>query len=151
MNTQPLAPAVPAAMPSQDDRLLAAFAHLSFLTGFWLIAPIAIYFLKRKESRFVAFQALQAVFVQLFWCVMMTCSVFVVTVLTMGASLSSHHELSPLFALLPTLGMLGGGLGLLGLHGLAAYRAWCGRDWSIPVAGGMARAVQAADEGAVRA
>ncbi len=57
--------ALPQSMPSQDDRVLAACAHLSFLAGFWLIAPIAIYVAKRKESHFVAFTALQAVVVQL--------------------------------------------------------------------------------------
>ena len=153
MNTQPLAPVTPgaASVPSQDDRALAAFAHLSFLTGLWLIAPIAIYFLKRKESRFVAFHALQAIFVQLLWSVAMTCCAFALIVVTMAAAVSGVPALAILISFVPFVGILGAGLGLLAVHALAAYWAWCGREGSIPIAGRLARAVLGADEGAARA
>lgn len=140
----------PAAIPSQDDRLLAAAAHLSFITGFWLCAPIAIYVIKRKESRFVAFQALQAALVQVLFGVGSGFFVFVWVVLSAAAGLSGRHELGAIAALLPFLGLFGGGLGLLAMHLVAAYASWRGQAFSIPVAGHLARAVISADEGAAK-
>lgn len=56
------APRTPATTaPSQEDRLLAAAAYLSYFTGFWLVVPIVIYVLKRDKSRFVAHHALRAI------------------------------------------------------------------------------------------
>ena len=58
---------------TQDERTLATLAHALQLVG-WFIAPLVI-FLVRRESRFVAFHALQALFLQiafmLFWAVFM--------------------------------------------------------------------------------
>src|SRR5690349_3429082 len=49
---------------TQDERLWAMLSYLlSLLTGF--VAPLVIYIVKRDGSRFVAFHALQAVFVNL--------------------------------------------------------------------------------------
>ena len=50
-------------MPTQDERTMATLAHLLQLVG-WFIAPLIIFFVKR-ESRFVSFHALQAIFLQL--------------------------------------------------------------------------------------
>lgn len=46
---------------THDERTMAMLAHvLSIFAGF--VAPLVIYFVKRRESRFVAFHALQAIF-----------------------------------------------------------------------------------------
>lgn len=45
--------------PTRDDRTMAVLAHaLAFLTGF--VGPLILYFVKRDQSRFVAFHAMQA-------------------------------------------------------------------------------------------
>ncbi len=50
----------------QDERVMAALAHVSaLLPMIGLIAPIVIWVTQREKSRFVAFQALQAIAFQL--------------------------------------------------------------------------------------
>ena len=52
--------------PSQDERVIAALAHVSAILPFMgVIAPIVIWVTQREKSRYVAFQALQAVAYQL--------------------------------------------------------------------------------------
>jgi len=51
----------PSAMPSQDERNLAAASHLLSIP-FPFLAPAAIFFWKRSSSRFVALHAAQAFF-----------------------------------------------------------------------------------------
>jgi uncharacterized membrane protein len=51
------------AMPSADERTMATLAHILQLVGAW-IAPVIILLIKR-QSRFVAFHALQAVLLQI--------------------------------------------------------------------------------------
>src|SRR5437016_5088910 len=58
--------------PSNDEKLLAALAHVLPLVGAFVVGPLVIYVLKRHESRFVAFHALQAMAWQLVWCVLGT-------------------------------------------------------------------------------
>lgn len=147
----PLPTAVPAATPSQDDRVLAACAHLSFLAGFWLVAPIAIYVIKRKESRFVAFHALQAVMVQLLFGVTMTFGFAASIVLIATAGMSRQPEIAALAAVVPIVGLLFGALALFVVHAYAAYSAWRGAGWTIPIAGRIARAIHNADDGALKA
>lgn len=51
---------------TQDDRILAALAHASVILPFWgLIGAIVVWATQREKSRFVGFQALQAVAYQL--------------------------------------------------------------------------------------
>lgn len=51
---------------TQDDRILAALAHASVILPFWgLIGAIVAWVTQRGKSRFVGFQALQAVAYQL--------------------------------------------------------------------------------------
>ncbi len=144
--------AVPPSMPSQDDRVLAACAHLSFLAGFWLIAPIAIYVAKRKESHFVAFTALQAVVVQLlFGGGVLGGGIFFILFAAVAAGMSGRHEVvGVLAAFVPVLVMLAGAFALLLVHAYAAYTAWRGVTLTIPVAGQIARAIQNADTGAIK-
>jgi uncharacterized Tic20 family protein len=149
MTTQAPSPAaVP--VPSQDERLLAACAHLSFLTGFWLVAPVAIYVIKRKESRFVAFHALQAAVVQVLFGMAFGVGLLALIVLMAAVGISGHQELAPLIAFAPLFAFVAGPLALFGIHALAAYWAWRGLDGSLPIAGRIARAIQSADEGAIR-
>ena len=54
---------VPLPEPTQDERTLATLAHALQMVGWW-IAPLVIFFVKR-ESKFVAFHALQALFLQI--------------------------------------------------------------------------------------
>jgi uncharacterized Tic20 family protein len=137
--------------PSQDDRVLAACAHLSFLVGFWLVAPIAIYVVKRKESHFVAFAALQAALVQILFGGATVAGGIFFLVFGAAAGLSGRHELGIVAAILPLVVMLAGCFGLFLVHAYGAWCAWRGVDLTIPVAGHIARAIQNADEGALKA
>jgi uncharacterized Tic20 family protein len=47
-------------LPSQEERVAAGIAHLGIFGGFWLVAPLVVYFWKGKTSRFVGFHAIQA-------------------------------------------------------------------------------------------
>jgi len=52
--------------PSPDERILAALAHITILVPFMgVIAPIVIWVTQKDKSRYVGFQALQAVVFQL--------------------------------------------------------------------------------------
>lgn len=59
----PTAP--PAQATTQEERILAAVGYLGYVTGFWLVLPIAIYVLKRERSRFVAHHAMRAILLHL--------------------------------------------------------------------------------------
>ena len=55
-----------AAEVTQDEHIMAALAHASVILPFWgLIGALVIWATQRDKSRFVAFQALQAVTYQL--------------------------------------------------------------------------------------
>lgn len=57
-------PGPPPSDISQEDRMLAAAAYVSYFLGFWIVAPAAIYVLRREKSRFVAHHAIRAIIVQ---------------------------------------------------------------------------------------
>jgi uncharacterized Tic20 family protein len=137
-------------MPSQDDRTLAAVAHLSFFTGFWLVAPIAIYAIKRKESRFVGLYALQAAFLQVLFGTGTAFFVALCFVLMAAIGISGRQELAAIAAVVPIFGVFSGGAGLLAMHLYAAFRAWQGKEFNVPIAGHLARAIMNADEGAAK-
>lgn len=47
--------------PAQDDRIMAALAHVSILLPFWgMVASILIWVSQKEKSQYVRFQALQA-------------------------------------------------------------------------------------------
>jgi len=53
-------------LPQQDERIMAALAHISaFLPMMGLIAPVLIWLLQKDKSPFVRFQALQAIAYQI--------------------------------------------------------------------------------------
>jgi len=54
----------PIAAPTQDEKTLALVAHLGALLA-WFIAPLLVYLIKKDESKFVAFHALQALYFSL--------------------------------------------------------------------------------------
>jgi uncharacterized Tic20 family protein len=146
------ATAQPTTTPSQEDRGLAAAAHLSFFVGFWLAAPIAIYAIKRKESRFVAHQAAQAALVQILFGggSFVAAIVFFIAGVAAGIIGDKHGVVAALIAIVPMLAISVGGLAVVVVHLVAAYRAWQGQRWSIPIAGRLADAIVNADEGAAK-
>jgi uncharacterized membrane protein len=145
-----LSPAPPAPPHSQDDRLLAACAHLSFFVGFWLVVPAAIYVAKRKTSRFVAFHALQAAFVQLLFTVIGTVVAVAFLLLAGTAGVLDHAVPALAFVLVAIVVAGGSSLTLLVVHALAAYSAWQGHTREIPIAGGLAYRILSADTGAAK-
>ncbi len=56
---------VPQGETTQDERTMATLAHALQIVGWW-IAPLIIFAL-RRQSRFVSFHALQALFLQLIY------------------------------------------------------------------------------------
>ncbi len=136
--------------------MLAACAHLSFLVGFWFVAPIAIYVIKRKESRFVAFHALQAAVLHfLFWVGSGVAAGFVVVgSIILGVSLQANRGAEVVFSLLAFAPFLIFGLAMMAIlvtHAFAAWSAWEGNTWSIPIAGSIARRILDRDESAAKA
>ncbi len=93
---------------SSSDRLSAIIAHGG--TAFaWFLAPLVVYLIKRNDSRWAEYHALQA----LLWSLLGT----VLSVLTCGAAI-------PVF---------------LGFHLYAAYKIFIGEDYSYPIVGDVAR------------
>ncbi|MCW5940537.1 MAG: DUF4870 domain-containing protein [Fimbriimonadaceae bacterium] len=73
-------------MSSQEERTWGALAHViplvaSFVTGFGWLAALAIYFVYREKSRFVAFNALQQVYASVaMFLVGVVCFILAITV-----------------------------------------------------------------------
>lgn len=56
----------PQSTPSQDDRVMAGLAHITAIIWFiGVIVPIVIWVTQKDKSRYVAFQALQAIIYQM--------------------------------------------------------------------------------------
>jgi uncharacterized protein len=94
-----------------DERVMAGLAHISALMPLMgTLAPIIIWVTQKDKSRYVAFQALQALAYQLCmvaaWFVGMGCYMlsFFTTIVTipLASSSGSEHSASPL-AILPIL------------------------------------------------
>jgi uncharacterized membrane protein len=102
----PLVVTVPSSTP--NERLAAMIAHAGTVFA-WFIAPLCVFVLKRGESRYAEFHALQA----LLWSVFGT----VVSALTCGVAI-------PVF---------------LAFHLYAAWRIHRGEEYEYPVAGDVAR------------
>lgn len=88
--------------PSQNDKIMAALAHISAILPFMgVIAPIVIWATQKDKSEYVAFQALQAVAFQLLmilaWFVGMGCYMlsFFGMFLTIPFAGSSGSEVNP--------------------------------------------------------
>jgi len=113
-------PAAAPAAPSQDERMMAALAHGAILLSLMgLVVPIILWITQKDKSRYVAFQALQAIAFQLvrlvgvffgLGCYMAT--IFSTMFLSAAASESSRYGGPPTaffipFAVLCVLGAFG--------------------------------------------
>ena len=87
---------------NNDDKLLALFSHLSIVIG-GILVPIIIWAIKKNQSKFVRFHALQAIFYHIIYSVI---AGFVIAILmivffgSMGFQFSSryaHHDSPPVF------------------------------------------------------
>ena len=79
--------------PTQDERTMAMLAHILQLFG-GFIGPLIIYFVKR-ESRFVAFHSLQAVFWQLAWMVFFFCGIILAVLTALAVASGGSKNESP--------------------------------------------------------
>lgn len=126
--------------------MMAVASHLSFFVGFWLVGPIVFYVIKRRESRFVAFHAMQALVAHVLSSVL---GVFGVVVFAVGVGVAGVAAQKQPAALVLVLVMTAFfvlfGLGVAIVNGVAAYKAWLGETWSIPLAGTIARSIMGAD------
>ena len=97
----------------RNDRLAAILAHAG--TWFaWFLAPLLVWLLRRGESRYAEFHALQA----LLWSVFGT----IVSALTCGVAI-------PVF---------------LAFHLYAAWKIHRGEEYEYPIAGDLARSIMVA-------
>ncbi len=94
--------------PSQNDKIMAALAHISAVLPFMgVIAPIIIWATQKDKSEFVAFQALQAIAFQLLmilgWFVGMGCYMisFFTTFTSLTLSRGANSSGFPFFFLVP--------------------------------------------------
>jgi uncharacterized Tic20 family protein len=131
---------VEAEVPSKDECVIAMLAHVLMIFS-WLWAPLIIYFAKR-DSRFVAFHALQALYWQLIaFCGGVVCFVaFIVVMITTtfasaGAQAPSPTLTPTAFILLFWLGFMGGWVLNLVLGILFGIKASHGEWAKYPVLG----------------
>ncbi|HXE91227.1 MAG TPA: DUF4870 domain-containing protein [Terriglobales bacterium] len=126
---------------TQDERTFAVLAHALQIVGTF-IAPLIILLVKR-DSRFVTFHALQAVFLQLVYMVIwVVFFVGIVAVAILGAAGGSMSGPPPAFvALVPLAWLLGmmGWAAMLILAIVYAIKAGKGEWAEYPVLGRMAR------------
>jgi uncharacterized membrane protein len=131
---------------TRDDRLLAGLAHLAFLGGFWLVAPVAIYAWKRKESPFVAFHALQAAFLALAAIPLTIVTWVMLAALTIGGAMLSGERGAGVLAFGWLFALVLPGLCVALVALVAGLRALRGERWSIPILGRIAQRVLEAPE-----
>ena len=130
--------------PTQDETTFASLAHFLQLVT-WFIGPLVIYFLKR-DSRFVAFHAMQAVLLQVAYTFFVLLSVMVFAVgliATLPAGSGSTDSPPGILIFFPLMWLLimGGWVLMLYLSisvGIKAARA----HWATyPLLGGWARSI----------
>ena len=137
--------------PSQNDKIMAALAHVSALLPLMgVIAPIIIWATQKDKSEYVAFQALQAITYQLLmilvWFVGMGCYMlsFFTTFLTMpfaGGNGEGDPSTAPIFLvgfLVPFIifGAIFVGGALFIIYGLiGAFQTFQGKDFRYIIIG----------------
>ncbi|MBI4956363.1 MAG: DUF4870 domain-containing protein [Myxococcales bacterium] len=128
-----LGPPAPTA-PTEEERLLGAAAYLMTFIGAWIIGPLVIYFWKGKTSRFVAFHAIQATVVTA-WLLALSIGAAVFMWLWMLLFVRIGFDLY-----LPAV-TIGGLLALVPvvLVAVAAWKAFQGKSWAIPIFGRVTR------------
>jgi uncharacterized protein len=129
---------------TQDERTFAVLAHALQMAGWW-IAPLVI-FLTKRESRFVAFHALQALFLQLSFMVIGVVGAVLWFALIFGSMIKAGHpppNAPPpaLLFLLPLVWLVFMGMWVLVLVAVILYSIKAGRgEWAeYPVVGKWAR------------
>ena len=114
---------------SPDERMMAMLAHiLAIFTGF--IAPLVIYLIRKDQSRFVAFHAMQSLMLVGAYIVIMIVLyilVFIITLVTMGIGAVLYIPLM-ILAFVPMIFQI-----------LAGVHANNGEWYEYPVIGQMAR------------
>lgn len=130
-------------VPTADERTMATLAHVLQLMG-GFIAPLIIFFI-RRESRFVRFHALQAVFLQLVYMVVWMGVMVVWVAFIFGTAFGSGKSgLPPIFFIFISLTWLVGmACWLLLLVTAIVYGIKAGKgEWAAyPVIGRWARRV----------
>ena len=129
--------------PRDDEKSMAILAHVLQLVGWW-IAPLIIFLVKR-ESKFVSFHALQALFLQLvyvaFWMVGMVA--FFAFMLGSMPHMQQQPQGPPpaFFAFFPLLWLGAMGMWILLIVVAVVYGIKAGRgEWAeYPVLGRWAR------------
>jgi uncharacterized Tic20 family protein len=139
-------------LPSQNDKIMAALAHISAVLPFMgVIAPIIIWATQKDKSKYVAFQALQAVAYQLLmilaWFVGMGCYMLSFFAMFIGIPFAGSQggkvdpSVAPLFALgvmIPFIifGAIFMGGALFVLYGIiGAVQAFQGKDFRYIIIG----------------
>ncbi len=139
--------------PTQDERLMAALAHASIILGPFtsgvggIVAALVIWLTQREKSKYVAFQALQAVAYQgvggvrgiIGWgCYV--CGIFGSLIPVFVHPRAYQHAPPPptFWAAMCLLPLIFLAMGIFALYGLwAAWCAWQGRDFRYVVLGRM--------------
>ena len=130
----------PPAGPSNEYRLFAAGAHLGWAVGFPVVAPIVIYMMKKEQSRFVAFHALQAIIWSILSMALLFLLLFASLTVPLALTLAAQDERvmgvtmmwTWLAALVPR------GI-FLPFSCVAAIKAYRGEEYELPIAGRLAR------------
>ncbi len=141
-NPTPMTPPQP--LSPGDERLWAMLAHLSVLlnlvTGFLgVAAALIIYLVYRDRSRYVAFQALQALIFQLvFWAGggvligLMWAIVGALSAVLIGILLIPFALIGTLIlACFPLIALIYGIVGALQTNGGKDFRYWLVGDWAL--------------------
>lgn len=128
--------------PSQNDKIMAALAHVSAILPFMgVIAPIVIWATQKDKSEFVAFQALQAIAYQLLiilvYFIGMGCYILSFFSMSVSVSLSigtnqARAPAFPFFFLIPffIFGAIFIGIGIFVIYGLVgAVSTFRGKDF----------------------
>jgi len=132
--------------PTQDERTMAILAHVLQIVGWW-IAPLIIFLVKR-DSRFTSFHALQALFLQILYMLLMFVFVglwFAFIVLAVMHSPQGKGAPPPtgLFILMPLIWLGAMGLWVVMIVVAIVFGVKAGRgEWAeYPVLGRWARSV----------
>ena len=91
---------------TQDERSMAMAAHLlQLFTGF--LGPLIIYFIKKDQSKFVAYHALQAIVWHILYA---ACTIMGAVLAIVLAITNPHSDSPPFFFMLFMLLVMGGAL-----------------------------------------
>lgn len=141
-----MATSLPAGLePTQDERTMAALAQGLSIFGF---IPPLVFFLIKRESRFVSFHALQALLWHIAYMILIIVAIFVfviVLILTVAAQSGPRGGTPPIgiFIAFPFLWLIIMGVGIGNLIVAIVYAIKAGQgEWAnYPVFGNLARRI----------